>query len=32
MTDVIVLPGGGYAEHVEHEGEPVVVWARGVPA
>jgi acetyl esterase/lipase len=30
MTDVIVLPGGGYAEHVEHEGEPVVVWLRGL--
>jgi acetyl esterase/lipase len=23
---VIVLPGGGYAEHVPHEGEPIVAW------
>ena len=26
LTDVIVLPGGGYAEHVEHEAEPVAAW------
>ena len=26
MTHVIVLPGGGYAEHAAHEGEPVVEW------
>ena len=25
-TDVIVLPGGGYAEHVPHEAEPVAAW------
>ena len=23
---VVVLPGGGYAEHAEHEGEPVAQW------
>jgi len=22
-THVIVLPGGGYAEHAAHEGEPI---------
>ena len=26
MTHVIVLPGGGYASHVAHEGEPIVDW------
>ena len=26
MTHVIVLPGGGYAEHAAHEGVPVVEW------
>src|SRR4051794_8031446 len=33
-TDMIVLPGGGYAEHVPHEAEPVADWlgALGVPA
>jgi acetyl esterase/lipase len=33
-THVIVLPGGGYAEHVAHEGEPIVGWLNGlgVPA
>src|SRR4051812_46800845 len=33
-TDVIVLPGGGYAEHVPHEAEPVGGWleALGVRA
>ena len=33
-TDVIVLPGGGYAEHVAHEAEPVAGWleALGVSA
>jgi acetyl esterase/lipase len=25
-TDVVVLPGGGYAEHVAHEAEPVADW------
>jgi len=25
-TDVIVLPGGGYAEHAPHEAEPVAAW------
>jgi acetyl esterase/lipase len=28
MTHVIVLPGGGYAEHAAHEGEPVVKWLK----
>ncbi len=38
MTDpslhVIVLPGGGYAEHAAHEGEPIARWlgGLGVPA
>jgi acetyl esterase/lipase len=30
MTHVIVLPGGGYAEHAAHEGEPVVKWLKGL--
>jgi acetyl esterase/lipase len=25
-THVIVLPGGGYAEHAAHEAEPIVAW------
>ena len=25
-THVIVLPGGGYAQHASHEGEPIVQW------
>ena len=25
-THMIVLPGGGYAEHAAHEAEPVVRW------
>ena len=31
---MIVLPGGGYAEHAAHEAEPVASWLReiGVPA
>ena len=29
-THVIVLPGGGYAAHVAHEGEPIVRWLHGV--
>ena len=29
-THVIVLPGGGYAEHVGHEGEPIVSWLNGL--
>ena len=29
MADhIIVLPGGGYAEHTEHEGQPVVGWLK----
>ena len=28
-THVIVLPGGGYAEHAPHEGEPVARWLAG---
>ena len=27
-THVIVLPGGGYQRHAEHEGEPVAAWLR----
>ena len=27
---VIVLPGGGYAEHTPHEGKPVAQWLSGV--
>src|SRR3984957_17585670 len=30
MTHVIVLPGGGYAEHAAHEGEPIVEWLKGL--
>jgi acetyl esterase/lipase len=26
QVHIIVLPGGGYAEHAPHEGEPVVEW------
>src|ERR1700753_3167415 len=29
-TDVIVLPGGGYAEHVPHEAERVAGWLEGL--
>jgi acetyl esterase/lipase len=29
-THVIVLPGGGYAEHAAHEAEPVVGWLSGL--
>ncbi|WP_329459597.1 alpha/beta hydrolase [Streptomyces sp. NBC_01497] len=29
-THVIVLPGGGYAEHAAHEAEPVVAWLNGL--
>jgi acetyl esterase/lipase len=29
-THVIVLPGGGYAEHVAHEAEPVAAWLNGL--
>ena len=29
-THVIVLPGGGYAEHAPHEGEPVARWLTGI--
>ena len=28
-THVIVLPGGGYAEHAPHEAEPVARWLAG---
>jgi acetyl esterase/lipase len=31
-THVIVLPGGGYAEHAPHEGEPVARWLAGTGA
>ena len=27
---MIVLPGGGYAEHAAHEGEPIARWLKGV--
>jgi hypothetical protein len=27
---VIVLPGGGYATHAAHEGEPIVGWLKGL--
>jgi acetyl esterase/lipase len=30
MTHVVVLPGGGYAAHAAHEGEPVVKWLKGL--
>jgi acetyl esterase/lipase len=29
-THVIVLPGGGYQQHVAHEGEPIVGWLNGL--
>ena len=29
-THMIVLPGGGYAEHAAHEGEPIVGWLDGL--
>ena len=29
-TDVLVLPGGGYATHVAHEAEPIVEWLDGL--
>jgi acetyl esterase/lipase len=29
---VIVLPGGGYAEHAAHEAEPIVDWLEGLGA
>jgi acetyl esterase/lipase len=29
-THIIVLPGGGYAEHVAHEAEPIVDWLSGL--
>ena len=27
---MIVLPGGGYAEHTSHEAEPVARWLSGI--
>jgi len=27
---VVVLPGGGYAAHAIHEGEPIARWLRGL--
>ena len=27
---LVVLPGGGYATHAEHEGEPVAKWLKGL--
>ena len=29
-TRMIVLPGGGYAQHAAHEGEPIVRWLTGL--
>ena len=29
-THMIVLPGGGYSQHVAHEGEPIVGWLKGL--
>jgi acetyl esterase/lipase len=29
-THVIVLPGGGYSQHVAHEAEPIVGWLNGL--
>jgi len=29
-THVIVLPGGGYAEHAAHEAEPIAGWLTGI--
>ena len=29
-THVIVLPGGGYSQHVAHEAEPIVGWLAGL--
>jgi acetyl esterase/lipase len=29
-THVIVLPGGGYGQHVAHEGAPIVGWLNGL--
>jgi acetyl esterase/lipase len=29
-THMIVLPGGGYAEHAAHEAEPIVAWLSGL--
>jgi len=30
LTHVIVLPGGGYAQHAAHEAEPIAEWLRGL--
>ncbi|MEV4127269.1 prolyl oligopeptidase family serine peptidase [Nocardia sp. NPDC049707] len=32
QTHMIVLPGGGYAEHASHEGEPVARWLTDIGA
>jgi acetyl esterase/lipase len=29
-THLLVLPGGGYAEHTAHEAEPIVAWLTGL--
>jgi acetyl esterase/lipase len=29
-THLIVLPGGGYAEHAAHEAAPIVAWLKGL--
>lgn len=30
VTHVIVLPGGGYAQHAAHEGEPIERWLQSL--
>jgi acetyl esterase/lipase len=30
QTHLIVLPGGGYAQHAAHEGDPIVAWLSGI--
>jgi hypothetical protein len=30
MTHVMVLPGGGYAQHAAHEGHPIAEWLQGL--
>jgi acetyl esterase/lipase len=29
-THLIVLPGGGYSQHVAHEAEPIIAWLNGL--
>ena len=30
VPHIIVLPGGGYGHHADHEGEPVAQWLRSL--